>query len=243
MFGLRPKPAEVLSHWYAPVPNFSASTADFYTAVEKELKAQKVPGLAISRVELSEGGILTDNRQYLRMTRERLVFDICAAPFGANFFYSCRFAEMRPVLELWQLVLLVCAWGFFTLISLILTVKIFGLLAPFLWPPAYIMCLFLLFYALRSASLAGGAGLEALILQTPLIKELYEAWFRADTYYRQDARLMYLTVVEGVVKKLVEEQTAAKGVKLLTEYEHGPILGELYKPTVKCLDQKNAPKT
>ena len=176
------------------------------------------------------------------MTRERLVFDICAAPFGANFFYSCRFAEMRPVLELWRNIVLP-GWRlrlFFTLLSVIITVKVFGLLAPFVWPPAYIMCLFLLFYALRSVlPLPEGAGLlEALILQTPLIKELYEAWFRADTYYREDARLMYLTVVEGVVKKLVEKETAANGVKLLTEYEHGPILGELYKPTVKRLDQK-----
>ena len=226
MFGLKPKPAEVLSHWYAPVPNFSASTLDFYAAVEKELKAQKVPGLTISRIQLSEGGILTDNRQYLRMTRERLVFDVCAAPFGVNFFYSCRFAELRPVLELWCLVLLVGVWGLYTLFSLFITFRVFGLLAPFLWPPAYLMSLFLLFYALRRASLSGGAGLEALVLQIPLIKELYEAWFRPDTYYRQDARLMYLTVVEGVVKKLVEEETAAKGIKLLTEYEHGPILGE-----------------
>lgn len=241
MFGLKPKPAEVLSHWYTPVPNFSASTGDFYAAVETELKAQKVPGLTISRIKLSEGGILTDNREYLRMTRERLVFDVCAAPFGANFFYSCRFAEMRPVLELWQLILLAGLWGLFTLLSLDFTFRILGLLAPFLWPPAYLMCLFLLFYALRRASLAGGADLESLILQIPLIKELYEAWFRADTYYRQDARLMYLTVVEGVVKKLVEDETAAKGIKLLTEYEHGPILGELYKPTVRRLEAEDKP--
>ena len=87
MLGFKPKKADVLSHWYIPVPNFNASTVEFYTAVEKELNEQKVPGLEISRVDFSEGGLLSDKRTYLRMTRERLVFDICAAPFGTNYFY------------------------------------------------------------------------------------------------------------------------------------------------------------
>ena len=69
---------------------------------------------------------------------------------------------------------------------------------------------------------------------------VYEAWIRKETYYRQDTRLMYLTVVEGVVKKLVEEETAAKGIKLLKEYEYGPILGDLYKLTEKNLEEPPA---
>lgn len=71
---------EVLNHWYIPVDNFQFSTAEFYQSVEKVLVDRKVPGLKISRIELSEGGILTAKREYLRLTRERLVFDACAAP-------------------------------------------------------------------------------------------------------------------------------------------------------------------
>jgi hypothetical protein len=49
---------------------------------------------------------------------------------------------------------------------------------------------------------------------------------------------MYMAVVEGVVKKLAEDITAAKGVTLLTEYEHAPILGELYRTKEKPLTRR-----
>jgi hypothetical protein len=76
---------------------------EFYAAVERELKDREVPGLEIFYVDFAEGGLLSAKREYLRMTRERLVFDICAAPFGTAYFFSCRFAEIPAVIQLWQL--------------------------------------------------------------------------------------------------------------------------------------------
>src|SRR5664280_1565788 len=109
MFGLKTKKADVLRHWYVLVHSINASTTEFYTAVEKELQEQKVPGLEISRVDFSEGGLLSDKRVYLRMTRERLVFDICAAPFGTNYFYSCRFADLPVKVSLLAIAILLFA--------------------------------------------------------------------------------------------------------------------------------------
>jgi hypothetical protein len=220
---LKPKRVEVLSHWYTPVPHFSASTPEFYAAIEDELKEQKVPGLEISKVEFSEGGLLSEKRLYLRMTRERLVFDICAAPFGTNYFYSCRFAEVPAVVKLWHVIVL--------LITLNIVVGLFWRFLGFLNGTLLLcVCIALVAYLLRNAVAMGLHDLDATLIKTPVIGPIYEAWFRKETYYRQDTRLMYLTVVEGVVKKLVEEETAAKGVKLLTQYEYAPILGDLYKP-------------
>jgi hypothetical protein len=54
---------------------------------------------------------------------------------------------------------------------------------------------------------------------------------------------MYLTVVEGIIKKLVETETSAKGIKLLTQYEHAPVLGELYKRTEKRMGENPGSKT
>lgn len=213
----------MLSHWYTPVPNFNISSQDFYTAVEKELDAQKVPGLEILRVEFSEGGILSDKRTYLRMERERLVFDVCAAPFGVNYFFSCRFAELPVKVSLANLIGLCLL---FTLV-LYLSLRLAGFwLSLIVWP----VLLAVLAYTLRNAVTLGLANLDAWLLKQPFLGTLYERFFRKETYYRQDTRLMYLTVVEGIVKKLVEQETAAKGVKLVTQYEYGPILGELYKP-------------
>jgi hypothetical protein len=187
------------------------------------LNEQKVPGLEISRVDFAEGGLLSDKRTYLRMTRERLVFDICAAPFGINYFYSCRFAELPVKVSLLAIAILLFA----ALFLFGWAVRSFGLfLTIFLGAGVLGFGI----YALRNLVSLGLADLDATLLKLPLFGPVYERFFRKETYYREDTRLMYLTVVEGVVKKLVEQETAAKGVKLLTQYEYGPILGELYKP-------------
>src|SRR6266536_3879776 len=107
MFGFhKPKKTDLLTHWYSLIPGFNTSTKEFYQGIESELKERQVPGLEIARVEFAEGGLLSSKREYLRMTRERLVFDICAAPFGTAYFFSCRFAEIPAVIRFWQLIIL-----------------------------------------------------------------------------------------------------------------------------------------
>lgn len=110
MFGFSKKKGEVVSHWYALIPGFNTSTKEFYDAVEQELKARQVPGLDLFHVDFAEGGALSAKREYLRMTRERLIFDVCASPFGTAYFFSCRFAEIPAVVELWQLIVLLLAF-------------------------------------------------------------------------------------------------------------------------------------
>lgn len=83
------------------------------------------------------------------------------------------------------------------------------------------------------ATSSGQPDLGSFLLGLPVIGEWYEA-IRKDTYYRHDTRLMYLTLVSEIVKK-VEEISAAKGVKLLETHEHSPILADLYKPTTIAL--------
>jgi hypothetical protein len=67
-------------------------------------------------------------------------------------------------------------------------------------------------------------------MKIPVVGPIYENIFRKDTYYRQDARLVYLKIVPDIVKELAEEVTGAKGIKLVKQFESAPILGELYKP-------------
>jgi len=231
MFGSRKaKQANVLSHWYTPVPNFNMSTQAFYNLVEKELYAQQVPGLKTSRVEFSEGGLFSAKRQYLRLTRERLAFDVCAAPFGVNYFFSCRFAELPPQINLFGilLILAVCA-SFFGVIFYYFDL-ITGLIIS-------VLTLLASVFTLKYAASLGLVALETALLKSPLWGPIYERLLRKESYYREDTRLMYLTVVEGVVKKLVEQETAAKGVRLLSQYEYAPILGEMYRPKLKALGQ------
>jgi len=223
MFNFFQKKADVLEHWISFAEDFQFASADFYAAVEKELDARRVPGLEKSRVEFAEGGLLSDKRVYLRMVRERLVFDVCAAPFGTRYFFSCRMAEIPAVIQLWQLAAVALGLGIFTALFL----KIFG----FFWGSvAMVVTVIGTMYLLRNAVALGLQDLDAALIKSPVLGPIYERFLRKETYYRIDTRLMYLDTVSNVVKRLAEEVTGAKGVKLVRQYEQAPILGELYRP-------------
>ena len=234
MFGLfGKKQQDAIDHWYALIPGFNTSAKDFYAAIEKELKDRQVPGLDIAYVDFAEGGVLSQKREYLRMTRERLVFDICAAPFGTSYFFSCRFAEIPAIIQLWQL-LVVFAGGFLTV------VLAFRFLGLFLGFAALVAGFVFLIYLLRNAVAMGLKDLDATLIKSPIVGPIYENWFRKETYYRQDTRLMYRDTVNDVVKAKVEETTGAKGIKLIRFNECSPILGELYKQTSVSLPREKS---
>jgi hypothetical protein len=223
--------ADVIDHWYALIPGFNTSTKEFYESIEKELKEREVPGLEIFHVDFAEGGVMSSKREYLRMTRERLVFDICAAPFGKGYFFSCRFAEIPAVIQLWQLLVVVV--GAFMLVAL--SFRFLGLILA----PVVLLAVFVfLIYTLRNAVAMGLRNLDATLIKSPVFGPIYENWFRKETYYRQDTRLMYRDTVNDVVKAKVEETTGAKGITLIKFNEYSPILGELYKPTTVQIPPK-----
>ena len=223
MFGFFKKPADVIDHWYTLVPGFNSSTKEFYEGIEKELKTREVPGLEMFRVDFAEGGALSQKREYLRMTRERLVFDICAAQFGTAYFFSCRFAQIPAAIKLWQLVVELIG-GFMTVA---LAFKFLGLILGAIVLMAGFV---LLIYTLRNAVAMGLKDLDASLIKSPIVGPIYENWFRKETYYRHDTRLMYCDTVNAVVKAKVEETTGAKGIKLIRYMENCPMLSELYKP-------------
>jgi hypothetical protein len=230
MFGFFKRKAEVLQHWIAFVEGFDLVPSEFYSSIEAELKARDVPGMEMSRIEFSEGSVLSAKRLYLRMLRERLVFDVCAAPFGKSFFFSCRFAEIPAVVQVWQLLVLAAVLAFCGLASLAIFTRLFGGLTFILWPLACLLVPIAAIYVMRNSGAMGLKDLDKTLIRIPVLGAVYEAWIRRDTYYRQDTRLMYLETVGGVVKHLAEEAVASKGLKLLTQYEQTPILGEIYKP-------------
>jgi len=212
---------QVLNHWYAPVDNFQFVTADFYQMIEKHLTDRKVPSLDISRVELSEGGLLSAKREYLRLRRERLVFDICAAPFGSGYFFSFRFVELPLGIKAAEMLIFIV--GVFMIFNMFL--RLFGII----WG-IVVMLGFLggSVWVMRNAVQFGLKDLDASLLKTPIIGPIYEIFFRKETYYREDTRLMYLSIVDFITKALVDEVTAAKGIKLVKRYERKSILGDLY---------------
>jgi hypothetical protein len=119
---------------------------------------------------------------------------------------------------------------FISQVSFYVFYRVFGLFGLILWPFALLAVLIFAIYFMRNAVALGLKDLDTALIKTPVIGAVYEAWFRKETYYREDTRLMYLVTVAGIVKHHAAEVTAAKGVKLVRQYERAPILGDLYKP-------------
>lgn len=91
--------AQMLSHWQHYFQNFNMSSNEFYSKIETNLKAQQMPNTNIERAKHKEGGIFSASREYLRVKHADLVFDICAAPFGKNFFVSWWLYETEGTLR------------------------------------------------------------------------------------------------------------------------------------------------
>ena len=81
----------------------------------------------------------------------------------------------------------------------------------------------------RNAIGMGLVDLDNALMKIPVVGPIYENWFRKETYYREDTRLVYLKIVPEIIKQVADDMTGAKGIKLVQRYERAPIFGELYK--------------
>ena len=209
---------QVLESWHSFCADFNMQPTSFYESVEKELTARKIPALDMSRVEWLEGGALSAKRLYLRLTREKWVFDICAAPFGTGFFFSYRFTELPlqiiPLLVLALVVLVIGA----------VFAKVLGFFFGFL---VYAFVLVLFSWCLKNLPRFQLPDLDSFMIRVPGLGDIYERFLRNDSYYREDTRLMYLATVPAVVKKLSEDATLANGVKQPSGKSGVPVLKEL----------------
>ncbi len=78
------------SSWH--FEDLQLSSKEFYQAVEDQVKYYEYPQLAIYRINLSTGGMLT-GREYLCIEFKENNFYICAAPFGRSYFISWHLKE------------------------------------------------------------------------------------------------------------------------------------------------------
>lgn len=212
----------VISHWYKLFENFQASPMEFYAAVEAALRPRQIPDASTSRVDWKEGGLFSAQREYLRVTRGRLVFDICGAPFGTGFFFSWWLAKLPPSYALLYAFLIVIL----TFVLLGTFFDIFGFflglfLAVVLWP--------VIFWLLGKAVQQGKLGSEDDVLTIPGVGWLYERLFNPNTYYKMDTALMFQSAVESAVQEVIGAMTSAKGIRPLTELERKPIMREFYR--------------
>ena len=100
---------QLLSYWCDLYPNLNYSPKELYALVAKYLEAQQVPALEASHVMMRESGAFSSARLYFQLRREKLVFEMCAAPFGTGFFVSSRLFDRRREANWFHIGLVVCA--------------------------------------------------------------------------------------------------------------------------------------
>ena len=222
-FGFENKRGEVLSHWISFHDNFEYSPQEFYAAIEKELQARRIPNLEVGREEFAEGGPLSDRRYYLRLFRERLALYACASPFGAGYIFSCRAVYVPALVRLWHIG---AALLFLAAVNKLLLEPLGGWFAVI----ALVTLVFAVGATLRNAGNAVAPDLDAFLLKIPVVSTIYEDWFREDTYFREDSRIVYLQRLPAVIKELAEDITAAKGARMVEYYEQPPVFVGLHKP-------------
>jgi hypothetical protein len=220
---LNSQKAEVSSHWGTTLESLHFSAQEFYAKVEDAIRAREWPGVEMLRVQHGEAGLLSHKREYLRVVRHRQVFDLCASTFGKDYFFTLREAEIKPPLSFATVIIFLLA------LSLLFgwSVASFGLIAGVIqfcmWG---IIVGFLMWNALRM----GLTRLDGLFMRLPVIGPIYETFFRhSTTYFQHDTRMVFLKLVDDLMKEQVDEVTSAKGVKLLSCFEHRPIFEDFYK--------------
>jgi len=219
------KDSNVISHWHHPIENFQTSPMEFFASVEQALQPRQIPDYAVSRIDWREGGVLSARREYLRVKRGKLVFDICAAPFGTGFFFSWWLVEVPPSGALLLAFLIAFAGFVFTSICM----QSMGFFAGAFWGIfGFVAAFCLVGYLIRKGRI-GGSSLEDAVLAIPLFGALYERLFKPPTYYKMDTALMFQSVVHKVVTDVVEQLLSAKGLRPLTELEQKPIMREFYQ--------------
>lgn len=94
------------TRWHHYFDNLNFSSMEFYALVEEAIRRRKLNDIEISSVspgkeEGSSG--LPANREYMRVTFNEYIFDICAAAFGNGFFISWWFTETGAYRRLFKI--------------------------------------------------------------------------------------------------------------------------------------------
>jgi hypothetical protein len=81
-------------HHYFHFEDFQLSAQDFYQTLSDIIAERAFPAVRTEIRALSVGGFLKGKRDYLIIFRGDLVYYVCAAPFGKNFFISYWLREL-----------------------------------------------------------------------------------------------------------------------------------------------------
>lgn len=203
MFGFfKRKKSVVRAHWYVPMVDYETFAADFYTSIEAEINGRNFPSVEVSRIVFKEGGLLSSGRAYLRIRRERILFDVGTGPFGNCWYYSTRGCILPRKIYLWEILLALATIGSFAMLYIMSFGMTIGLA---------VLAVTMIAIAALLMQAGKWPGLDDFLLNLPVIGGIYELFFRPETYHRQDSRHMFIDLVNHFIREKVKEDALAHG--------------------------------
>lgn len=196
------KNESVVSHWSALIDDFETSGQAFFEDVERRVTLREVPDVTFSRVQFRESGVLSAKREYLRVQRDDLLFDVGAAPYGTGFFFSwwmVRSASPYP-------------WAY-PLGFLIVWVIGFSFVGGI---PGLVLGLILAVVALIGLGKTGLIGPEEHVAAAPLVGGLYRRFVNPSTYHALDTVAMYQESIRRAVNEAVDAALTEQGRQALS---------------------------
>lgn len=213
---------EVISHWHKLLEDQRASALDFYVEVEEELKRRELPGLQLERVDWREGGVTSAKREYLRIGRERLTFDLCAAPYGTGYFFSWWVARQKsPYAGMLGYVGLIVVLG-----ALGLFISKLGMIIGLIM---FLIALLASLAGVEHAARAGNAALEETVQAIPVVGMMYDSFFKPVTYYSLDTAIMFQESVSRAVGTVIANERNAQDLRALSPDEERPQIRDLLR--------------
>jgi hypothetical protein len=185
----------VLQRWAKLYEGFQSSPQEFYAAVEAALEHRQMPQVVVSRIWRPESYPLTTQREYLRVERKNLAYDICGAPFGNGFFFSYRL--LGPGELSWPVLLILLPFVLFSL-----------------------LCYFSFEMAVLVMGRRGGPYFAAdEEFSIPWVGPILLRIFPPPGYYEEDVSAMFRVSVERAVMEAIEALTNVQGLRATIEQD------------------------
>lgn len=233
-----PRPKHLLHYWPELIDGMRFSTKDFYDRMDAALQTRSIPELNVSRVDIKEGGPMTPRREYLRLRRERLVFDICAMPFGSGFYVSEWFWRQPRRIGLLLLVVLAVVvtlgyamwahvpwtWPFYRFLFFKLGIFSFYFRRVILTLGVPMAALIVGFFV---SAIWFGEALDGMLMRIPVFGYIYERWLRRMTYYREDRTQAFQAAAHNALCSVIDDICKTQGIAPLSDSAKRPMHAQI----------------
>ena len=195
---------------------------EFYALLEAALRRREVPEIEIEHAPFRESGLLSDQRDYLRLTRGTLRFDCCAAPFGTGFLFSYWLWFLPRPFTLFHFLGLLTTVGF---LGSAMT-REYGLVHGLEFLLAGLAILFVI---VRSGIFRRQRSVEHFLQGLSVFGVIYELIFRPPTYFELDTAYAFNVTVRNSLIEVLDGLAQTHSLRALTEDERKPVMRDFYQ--------------